>query len=75
MIRERCSCGAEFETDEDNPVKLLTTWRKLHRHEPPAPQHDSDLTVTTETISQDTTPRTTIGFTTDPWEDKNGITR
>ena len=75
MIRERCSCGAEFETDENQPLRLLNTWRKQHRHEPPAPQQDSDLTSNIETTNQDTTPRTTIGFTTDPWEDKNGFTR
>lgn len=41
MIRERCSCGAEFETDEDNAVALLKVWRREHRHQP-----DTDLSPT-----------------------------
>jgi len=33
MIREVCSCGAEFETDQSNAVRLLREWRDVHRHE------------------------------------------
>jgi hypothetical protein len=33
MIRERCSCGAEFETDEKSALQLLKSWRATHRHE------------------------------------------
>ena len=33
MIREVCSCGAEFETDEDDAVALLNDWRTSHRHD------------------------------------------
>jgi hypothetical protein len=33
MIRERCSCGAEFETDEKSALQLLKSWRAIHRHE------------------------------------------
>jgi len=31
MVRERCSCGAEFESDDDSAVKLLREWRKAHK--------------------------------------------
>jgi len=30
VIRERCSCNAEFETDEDNAPTLWAAWRELH---------------------------------------------
>lgn len=33
MIRERCSCGAEFETDEDKAISLVKSWRESHRHQ------------------------------------------
>ena len=49
MIRERCSCGAEFETDETNSVRLLKEWRRDHRHE-----------LTPEL--RDSTAETTLGF-------------
>lgn len=30
MISEKCSCGAKFETDEPEPIKLVRDWRKNH---------------------------------------------
>lgn len=30
MIRERCSCGAKFETDSEDAIKLVREWRKRH---------------------------------------------
>lgn len=32
MVRERCSCGAEFETDEKSALQLLKSWRSTHLH-------------------------------------------
>ena len=32
MIREVCSCGAEFETDHPDQVDLVKNWRKSHKH-------------------------------------------
>jgi len=32
MIRETCSCGAEFETDLPEQVELVKSWRKRHKH-------------------------------------------
>ncbi len=32
MIREVCSCGAEFETDDRDAVVLLKSWRRTHKH-------------------------------------------
>ena len=33
MVRERCSCGAEFETDEKSALQLLKAWRTGHLHQ------------------------------------------
>lgn len=33
MVRERCSCGAEFETDLKSALQLLKSWRSTHRHD------------------------------------------
>ena len=32
MIREVCSCGAEFETDDRDAIELVKSWRKTHKH-------------------------------------------
>jgi hypothetical protein len=32
MIREVCSCGAEFESDLPNQVELVKNWRRTHTH-------------------------------------------
>ena len=32
MIREVCSCGAEFETDDREAITLVKNWRKTHKH-------------------------------------------
>lgn len=32
MIREVCSCGAEFETDDRDAVALIKSWRRTHKH-------------------------------------------
>lgn len=68
MIRERCSCGAEFETDENNAINLLKTWRKTHRHEIMTP-HDSDTTATIETVTDPRIPELHIGFRPDQYEE------
>ena len=32
MIRETCSCGAEFESDLPDQVELVKNWRRTHKH-------------------------------------------
>lgn len=32
MIRETCSCGAEFETDDRDAISLVKSWRRSHKH-------------------------------------------
>lgn len=30
MVRERCGCGAEFESDQKNAMRLIREWRQVH---------------------------------------------
>jgi hypothetical protein len=32
LIREVCSCGAEFETDDRDAIELIKNWRRTHKH-------------------------------------------
>jgi len=34
VIRERCGCGAEFETDLEDARELLREWRAFHKCTP-----------------------------------------
>ena len=55
MIREVCSCGAEFESDLPDQVALVKSWRRTHKHTADKlPQKDSSILSSTETA--------TIGF-------------
>jgi len=50
MIREVCSCGAEFETDEQDLVVLVKNWRRTHKHADKQPAQDTrDAVVTSNT--------------------------
>lgn len=50
MIREVCSCGAEFETDDREAIMLVKTWRKTHKHsERPSEAHQRDAVVLSNT--------------------------
>lgn len=51
MIRETCSCGAEFETDDREAIELVKAWRKSHKHtsKPSTPaERDSSILSNTE---------------------------
>jgi hypothetical protein len=51
MIRETCSCGAEFETDDREAIELVKLWRKGHKHSSKADksaERDSSLLSNTE---------------------------
>jgi hypothetical protein len=41
MIREVCSCGAEFESDLPNQVELVKNWRRTHKHSDKPSKTDS----------------------------------
>jgi hypothetical protein len=50
MIREVCSCGAEFETDDRDAIALVKNWRRTHRHsEKPLEPHRQDTSAVTNT--------------------------
>ena len=52
MIRETCSCGAEFETDDREAIELIKSWRRTHKHtskpSTTAVERDSSLLSNTE---------------------------
>jgi len=46
MIREVCSCGAEFETDDRDAIALVKSWRRTHKHtEKPSTPDSKDSTL------------------------------
>jgi hypothetical protein len=50
MIREVCSCGAEFETDVPEQITLVKSWRRTHKHtEKQVTQEIKDSTLLTNT--------------------------
>ena len=50
MIREVCSCGAEFETDDRDAIILVKNWRKTHKHsEKPSEPAQRDAVVLSNT--------------------------
>ena len=48
MIREVCSCGAEFETDDRDAVDLVKSWRKTHKHDIKPEQRDTTAFTNTD---------------------------
>jgi hypothetical protein len=50
MIRETCSCGAEFETDDRDAIQLVKSWRRTHKHaDKPSNAPTSDGTILSDT--------------------------
>jgi hypothetical protein len=70
MIRERCSCGAKFETDEANAIGLVRDWRKKH----PCQTLETDDTPTSgiadTQIAMGFQPGELPAKEYDPWEDE-----
>lgn len=48
MIREVCSCGAEFETDDRDAIDLTKNWRKTHKHDIKPDQRDVTALTNTD---------------------------
>lgn len=49
MIREVCSCGAEFESDLPDQVALVKAWRRTHKHTADKPERkDSSILSSTD---------------------------
>jgi hypothetical protein len=63
MIRERCSCGAEIETDEAHPIRILNGWRQSHKCQIQIEQRDSTVLSNTDVQATDNrSPEFHIGF-------------
>lgn len=64
MVRERCSCGAEFETDLKSALQLLKSWRVTHRHDLSESGVFVNVSSQVEQASQaiDREPELQIGF-------------
>jgi len=67
MFRERCSCSAEFETDDDKGLSLLREWRRKHKCIPQQ-TGNADLQTTSETVTDIRKPELHIGFRPD-WDE------
>jgi hypothetical protein len=70
MIRERCSCGAEFETDEKTAVRLVRDWRETHRHdvEPATEERDATIESSLGFSPDPRLPELHVGFKPDPFD-------
>jgi hypothetical protein len=53
MVRERCSCGAEFESDDDSAIKLVREWRKKHKCVQQATGERPSLNIATDMVAAD----------------------
>lgn len=51
MIREVCSCGAEFETDHPDQIELVKAWRKAHKHQTDKQDRPTNSTLTNSETS------------------------
>ena len=67
MIRETCSCGAEFETDDREAIVLVKAWRKTHKHS------DKPSATDTSIIQVQGDNQVALGFQAiyDPLQDEN----
>jgi len=48
MIREVCSCNAEFETDDRDAIELVKSWRRTHKHDVRPEQRDATALTNTD---------------------------
>ena len=51
MIRETCSCGAEFETDLPEQVELVKHWRRTHKHSADKPERKDSSILSDNTVA------------------------
>jgi hypothetical protein len=48
MIREVCSCNAEFETDDRDAIELVKSWRRTHKHDIRPEQRETTALTNTD---------------------------
>lgn len=63
-VRERCGCGAEFESDQPNCVRLWREWRLDHSCVPTAEEYKDagGSFAVLETVTDNRRPELHIGF-------------
>lgn len=66
VIRERCSCGAEIETDSDQDYEIVVEWREQHPCRPPMDDRPMGGTAQVEQAPDLTLPELHVGFRPDP---------
>ena len=71
MLSETCSCGAGFQAERSDELKLLNTWRTNHK----CPNNDSAGLMVVDTARSEiapdyTIPEMHIGFRGNPEEDE-----
>jgi hypothetical protein len=71
VLRERCSCGAEFETDEKEALKLVREWRRKHVcvHEEVQDTHTSGTAQVEHGIGFTLNHLEVPARSTDPWDE------
>ena len=70
MFRERCSCGAEFETDHPGGMRLIREWRREHTcTEPVIDPSFVSAEAKSEIAPDNITPELHIGFRSDPYDE------
>jgi hypothetical protein len=66
MIRERCSCGSEIETDDEDAYALILEWREQHKCRPTFDNSPTTGFAQVETAPDFRFPELHIGFRSDP---------
>lgn len=62
MIRERCSCGAEIETDDNDSLRIVVKWRKGHKCLPQVDDRVTSGFAQVEIAPDYTVPDLHLGF-------------
>ncbi len=64
-VREKCSCGAEFESDQNNCVRLWREWRASHSCLAAVEEYKDaggSFSASLETVTDPRRPELHIGF-------------
>jgi len=62
MVRERCVCGAEFESNLKESVRLLKEWRRVHKCVIAPAGERSDALSSVDIVADSRMPELHIGF-------------
>jgi hypothetical protein len=62
MVRERCVCGAEFESNLKEAVRLLKEWRRVHKCVIVPASDRVEALASVDIVPESRTPELHIGF-------------